>query len=83
MEILNLKESIEYEKKKNLELEIQMNEFRACCTCCKGGKVKTSTEDCSSVDLDHPRNLDQEVEYFIHIFLFSCLKIIEVSVDAT
>lgn len=39
-------------------------------------------EDCSSVDLDYPHNLDQEVEYCILTFLFSCMKIIEVLIDA-
>ncbi|KAK2446515.1 ATP binding microtubule motor family protein [Trifolium repens] len=57
--ILSLNESIEYEKKKNIELEKQLNEFRAAC-CCKGGNEKIDTEDCSSVHDDHPHNLDQE-----------------------
>ncbi|XP_045804083.1 kinesin-like protein KIN-6 isoform X3 [Trifolium pratense] len=57
--ILSLNESIGYEKKKNIELETQLNEFRAAC-CCKGGNEKIDTEDCSSVDHDHPHNLDQE-----------------------
>ncbi|GAU24975.1 hypothetical protein TSUD_312100 [Trifolium subterraneum] len=57
--ILSLNESIGYEKIKNRELEMQLNEFRAAC-CCKGGNEKINTEDCSSVDQDHPHNLDQE-----------------------
>jgi hypothetical protein len=80
--ILSLNESIEYEKKKNIELEKQLNEFRAAC-CCKGGNEKIDTEDCSSVHDDHPHKLDQEVEYCTNIFLFSFLKIIEDSVNAT
>ncbi|XP_050880934.1 kinesin-like protein KIN-6 isoform X1 [Lathyrus oleraceus] len=59
-EILGLKEIIGYEKEKNLELETQLNAFRAACTCCGGGNGKTNIEDCSLVDLDHRHNLDQE-----------------------
>lgn len=82
-EILGLKEIIGYEKEKNLKLETQLNAFRAACTCCGGGNEKTNIEDCSLVDLDHRHNLDQEVEYCTHIFMFSCLKVIDDSVDAT
>ncbi|KAL3012859.1 hypothetical protein AAZX31_06G021900 [Glycine max] len=60
MEIESLKESIGYEKKKYLELETHLNEFKACCTCCKRGKIKNDPEDCSSVDLDQPHNWEQE-----------------------
>ncbi|KAJ1387629.1 P-loop containing nucleoside triphosphate hydrolase [Sesbania bispinosa] len=60
MEIQSLRDSIGYEKKKYLELETQLNEFKVCCTCCKGGRVKTDTDDCLSVGLDRPHNLDQE-----------------------
>ncbi|XP_058785455.1 kinesin-like protein KIN-6 [Vicia villosa] len=59
-EILSLKESIGYEKERNLELETQLNAFRAACTCCKGGNEKTNIEDGSLVDLDHLHDLDQE-----------------------
>ncbi|XP_004500932.1 uncharacterized protein [Cicer arietinum] len=59
-ELQSLKESIEHEKKKNLGLETQLDEFRASCTCCKGINVKTVTEDYSSVDPDHPHNLYQQ-----------------------
>ncbi|KEH36252.1 kinesin-like protein KIN-6 isoform X2 [Medicago truncatula] len=59
-EILSLKESIGHEKEKNLELDMQLNEFRAACTCYKGRNEKSDTEDCSPVDLDHLHNFDQE-----------------------
>ncbi|KAL5073860.1 hypothetical protein RYX36_012844 [Vicia faba] len=59
-EILSLKESIGYEKKRNLELQTQLNAFRAACTCCKGGNEKTNIEDGSLVDLDHLHDLDQQ-----------------------
>lgn len=68
MEIGSLKESVGYEKKKYLELETQLNEFMACCTCCKGGKIKNDPEDCSSVGLDQTHNREQEVEYSIPWF---------------
>ncbi|KAK7409908.1 hypothetical protein VNO78_00302 [Psophocarpus tetragonolobus] len=60
MEIESLKESIGYEKEKYLELETQLNKFKACCTCFKGGKIKNDAEDCSSLGLDQPHNLKQE-----------------------
>ncbi|XP_020236012.1 kinesin-like protein KIN-6 isoform X1 [Cajanus cajan] len=60
IEIESLKESIGYEKKKYLELETQLNEFKACCTCCKGVKIKNGPEECSSVGLDQPHNWDQQ-----------------------
>lgn len=44
MEIQSLRESIGYERKKYLELETEMNEFKASCTCCKGAKVKADFE---------------------------------------
>lgn len=62
---------------------MQLNEFRAACTCYKGRNEKSDTEDCSPVDLDHLHNFDQEVEYHTHMFLFSCLNTIHDSVDTT
>ncbi|KAK7351760.1 hypothetical protein VNO77_11439 [Canavalia gladiata] len=59
-EIESLKKSIGCEKKKYLELEAQLNEFKACCTCCKGGKVKTDPEDCSSVGPNERHNWEQQ-----------------------
>jgi len=82
MEIESLKESIGYEKKKYLELETHLNEFKACCTCCKRGKIKNDPEDCSSVDLDQPHNWEQEVEYSIPRFLLSSMKISKIFIDA-
>ncbi|XP_061373289.1 kinesin-like protein KIN-6 [Gastrolobium bilobum] len=76
-EIQSLKESIGYEKKKYLELETQFNEFKACCTCCKGLKVKTDPEDCSSVGPVQQHNWEQEVVYCIPRFLVFRLKLIE------
>ncbi|XP_027354591.1 kinesin-like protein KIN-6 [Abrus precatorius] len=66
MEIESRKESIGFEKKKFLELERQFNEFKACCTCCKGGKVKTEPVYCSSVDVDQPNNWKQEEKFHAH-----------------
>ncbi|TKY75259.1 Kinesin protein KIF18A [Spatholobus suberectus] len=60
MQIESLKESIGYEKKKCLELETQLNEFKARCTCCKGGKIENDPEDCSLVGLDQPHYCEQE-----------------------
>lgn len=52
MEMRSLKESIEYEKKKYLVLETEFNEFKACCTCSEGGKVKTTVfEYCADTGL--------------------------------
>lgn len=83
LEIQSLKESIGDEKKKSLELETQLNEFKACCTCSKGGIEKTDTEDSSSVATPQLHNLDREVEYYIPWFLLSFVKSIHISVDAT
>ncbi|ESW07994.1 hypothetical protein PHAVU_009G009500 [Phaseolus vulgaris] len=60
MEIESLKESIGNEKTKYLEIETQLNEFKACCTCCKVGKIKNDPEDSSSVSLAQPHNSEQE-----------------------
>ncbi|KAL2346236.1 hypothetical protein Fmac_000236 [Flemingia macrophylla] len=60
IEIESLKGSIGYEKKKCLELETQLNEFKAFCTCCKGREIKNGPEDCSSVGLDQPHNWEQQ-----------------------
>lgn len=53
---------------------MQLNAFRAACTCCKGGNEKTNIEDGSLVDLDHLHDLDKEVEYCTHIFMFFLSK---------
>ena len=50
MELQSLKESLEFEKKKNLDLERELNDFKARCTCCKREKVKIDLE--SQLDLD-------------------------------
>ncbi|KAK7310974.1 hypothetical protein RJT34_08799 [Clitoria ternatea] len=60
LEIESLKGSAGCEKQKYLELETRLNEFKACCICSKGAKVKTDTEDCSSVCLGQPHNWEQE-----------------------
>nr|XP_007135999.1 hypothetical protein PHAVU_009G009500g [Phaseolus vulgaris]ESW07993.1 hypothetical protein PHAVU_009G009500g [Phaseolus vulgaris] len=60
MEIESLKESIGNEKTKYLEIETQLNEFKARCTCCKVGKIKNDPEDSSSVSLAQPHNSEQE-----------------------
>ncbi|KAK7352235.1 hypothetical protein VNO80_17654 [Phaseolus coccineus] len=60
MEMESLKESIGNEKTKYLEIETQLNEFKACCTCCKVGKIKNDPEDSSSVSLAQPHNSEQE-----------------------
>ncbi|KAG5030549.1 hypothetical protein JHK85_014531 [Glycine max] len=83
MEIESLKESIGYEKKKYLELETHLNEFKACCTCCKRGKIKNDPEDCSSVDLDQPHNWEQEVEYIVARFWVNVLLAVILSFQET
>ncbi|XP_027902106.1 kinesin-like protein KIN-6 [Vigna unguiculata] len=60
MEIENLKESIANEKTKYSEIETQLNEFKANCTCCKVDNIKSDPEDCSSVSLVQPHNSEQE-----------------------
>jgi len=82
MEIENLKESIANEKTKYSEIETQLNEFKANCTCCKVDNIKSDPEDCSSVSLVQPHNSEQEVEYSFPEFLLPCMKISEVFIYA-
>jgi len=70
MEIESHKVSIGIEKTKYLEIETQLNEFKAFCTCCKVGRIKNDPEDCLSVSLAQPHNAEQQVECNIPKFLF-------------
>lgn len=59
MEIQSLKNNIEYEKKKNMDLEAEMNEYKASCTCCKGGKVKIDSACQLKLDAAEPSCTDE------------------------
>ncbi|XP_022636750.1 kinesin-like protein KIN-6 isoform X2 [Vigna radiata var. radiata] len=60
MEIESLKESIVNEKTKYWEIETQLNDFKANCTCCKVGNIKNDAEYCSSVSLVQPHISEQQ-----------------------
>ncbi|WVZ18199.1 hypothetical protein V8G54_005521 [Vigna mungo] len=73
MEIESLKESIVNEKTKYWEIETQLNDFKANCTCCKVGNIKNDAEYCSSVSLVQPHISEQQVEYSFREFLLPCI----------
>lgn len=83
MEIESLKESIVNEKTKYWEIETQLNDFKANCTCCKVGNIKNDAEYCSSVSLVQPHISEQQVEYSFPEFLLPCMKISEVQLHCS